>query len=226
MTSNAVNNPKVRYELGEGGGPEEAQNRIQALVDDYGKSREVCRDLGFNADLFDLEPKEVVAVALPEDEEAQIHKILNSGGMNKAGTLFNLGTIVVSSKVLLEAHQQKKVRLKEALVVKEKAQLAVINEKLKVACTQFNLWNAAGSRVDAESGYPIMTSKCALSIDKVLLPKIDPTAKLSDYTTMKVCTKWLGELAGGTTWTVEMTAIAIEDNWLTLAVVGGQEGIA
>jgi hypothetical protein len=40
MTSNEVNDPKVWYELGEGGGPEEAQNRIQALVDDYGKSRE------------------------------------------------------------------------------------------------------------------------------------------------------------------------------------------
>jgi len=81
-----------------------------------------------------------------------------------------------------------------------------------------------GWMLRVESGYPIMTSKCALSIVNVLLPKIDPTAKLSDYTTMKVCTKWLGELAGGTTWTVEMTAI--EDNWLTLAVVGGQEGIA
>ena len=112
MTSNAVNNPKVRYELGEGGGPEEAQNRIQALVDDYGKSREECRDLRFNADLFDLHPEEVVAVALPENEEAQIQKILNSGGMNKAGTLFNLGTIVVNSKVLLEAHRRKKVQLK------------------------------------------------------------------------------------------------------------------
>ena len=107
---------------------------------------------------------------------------------------------------------------------RQKAQLAAINVKLEVACTQFNLWNAAGSRVDAESGYPIMTSNCALSIVKVMLPKIDPTAKLSDYTTMKVCTKWLGELAGGTAWTVEMTAI--EDNWLTLAVTGGQEGIA
>jgi hypothetical protein len=69
-----------------------------------------------------------------------------------------------------------------------------------------------------------MTRKCALSIVKVLLPKIDPTGKLSDYTTMKVCTKWLGELAGGTTWTVEMEAI--EDTWLTLAVVGGEQGIA
>ena len=161
--------------------------------------------MGFNADLFDLEPKKVVAVALPEDEEAQIQKILNSGGMNKAGTLFNLGTIVVNSKVLLEAHRRNKVQLKEAQVVKEKARLAAINEKLEVACTQFNLWNAAGSRVDAESGYLIMTSKCALSIVKVLLPKIDPTGKLSDYTTMKVCTKWLGELAGCTTWTVELS---------------------
>ena len=44
-------------------------------------------------------------------------------------------------------------------------------------------------------------------IVKVLLSEIYPTAKLSDYTTMKVCTKWSGELAGGTTLTVEMTAI-------------------
>ena len=35
MTQNAVNNPKVRYELGEGGTLEEASNRLELLVSDY-----------------------------------------------------------------------------------------------------------------------------------------------------------------------------------------------
>ena len=34
-----------------------------------------------------------------------------------------------------------------------------------------------------------------------------PTLKVSDFTTLKSCTKWLGELAGGTTWVDEMMAI-------------------
>ena len=41
--------------------------------------------------------------------------------------------------------------------------------------------------------------------------------------TMKACTKWSGELAGGTTWTVEMEAI--EDDWLKQATTDGQEDI-
>ena len=44
-----------------------------------------------------------------------------------------------------------------------------------------------------------------------------------DYKTVKDCTKWLGELAGGTTWVVEMEAF--EDDWLNRAALGSQEGI-
>ena len=54
MTSNEAIDPKVRHELGEGGAPEEAQKRIQALVDGYNESREELRELGYNADLLDL----------------------------------------------------------------------------------------------------------------------------------------------------------------------------
>jgi len=35
MTGNAANDPKVRYELGEGGAPAEARKRMELLVKDY-----------------------------------------------------------------------------------------------------------------------------------------------------------------------------------------------
>ena len=47
-------------------------------------------------------------------------------------------------------------------------------------------------------------SYSSLAIVEVLLPKIAPTEKLKDYKTMANCVKWLGELAGGTTWVDEM----------------------
>jgi hypothetical protein len=49
----------------------------------------------------------------------------------------------------------------------------------------------------------------ALAIVKVLMPKVAPTLKLADYTKLKTCTKWLGELAGGTTWVDEMSSIPL-----------------
>ena len=52
-----------------------------------------------------------------------------------------------------------------------------------------------------------MSRMSALAIVKVLMPKVAPTLKLADYTTLKTCTKWLGELAGGTTWVDEMKAM-------------------
>ena len=55
--------------------------------------------------------------------------------------------------------------------------------------------------------HPIMSRMSALAIVKVLMPKVAPTLKLADYTTLKTCTKWLGELAGGTTWVEEMKAM-------------------
>jgi hypothetical protein len=39
------------------------------------------------------------------------------------------------------------------------------------------------------------------------MPKVATTLKLADYTTLKTCTKWLGDLAGGTAWVEEMNAM-------------------
>jgi hypothetical protein len=55
--------------------------------------------------------------------------------------------------------------------------------------------------------HPIMSRTCAVAIVKVLMSKVASILKLSNLTTFKRCKKWLGELAGGTTWVDEMEAI-------------------
>jgi hypothetical protein len=59
MMGNAANNPKVAYKLGPGGAPDDAQARIESLVEDYGKRSNVLTRLGFNGDIFNLAPKRV-----------------------------------------------------------------------------------------------------------------------------------------------------------------------
>jgi hypothetical protein len=58
-----------------------------------------------------------------------------------------------------------------------------------------------------------MDDKGARAGGGVLMPKVAPTLKLANYPTLKTCTKWLGELAGGRTWVEEMKAME-EDNEL------------
>ena len=57
---------------------------------------------------------------------------------------------------------------------------------------------------DTNTGNPKLGKEAAVAIVKVLLPGIDPGAKGKDYKTMVACEKWLGDLAGGTTWVDEM----------------------
>ena len=56
MSRNSLNHPKVRWELGEGGAPEEATVRLQLLVDDYNERARMLNANGFNGDILDLEP--------------------------------------------------------------------------------------------------------------------------------------------------------------------------
>ena len=58
-----------------------------------------------------------------------------------------------------------------------------------------------------EHNHPIMSRMSAVAIVKGLMPKVGPTLKLANFTTLKTCTKWLGELAGGKTWVDKMKAM-------------------
>ena len=55
--------------------------------------------------------------------------------------------------------------------------------------------------------HPVMSKMIALAIVKVLMPKVAPALKLADYTMLKTCTKWHGELAGDTAWVDKMKAM-------------------
>ena len=57
---------------------------------------------------------------------------------------------------------------------------------------------------DTNTGNLKMGKEAAVAIVKVLLPGIDPGAKVKDYKKMVASEKWLGDLAGGMTWVDEM----------------------
>ena len=59
-------------------------------------------------------------------------------------------------------------------------------------------------KVDTNTGNPILGKEASVAIVKVLLLGIDTGAKGKDYKTILACEKWLGDLAGGTTWVNDM----------------------
>jgi hypothetical protein len=106
MTGNAALDPKVRYELGEGGAPEEAQKRMKLLVDDYEKCGKELDRLGFNGGVMDLEAREVEEIDIPEDEEALIQHIVDNKLINTAGGLFKCGIQIANCRVVMEASRR------------------------------------------------------------------------------------------------------------------------
>ena len=89
---------------------------------------------------------------------------------------------------------------------KEKSWQVAEDGKVNAALEAFGKWCGNGMKLDGES-HPVMTRTCAVGSIKVLMPAVVPTLKVSNLTTLKSCTKWLGELAVGTTWVDEMRSI-------------------
>ena len=106
MPGLAALNPKVRHELGEGGAPPEAGERLKLLVDDYTRQALELTSLGFNGDLLDLEPPSVVNTSIPDGEEAQIQYLLANGKVTKAGGLFKAGVHLANGRVVNEVHRR------------------------------------------------------------------------------------------------------------------------
>jgi hypothetical protein len=78
MTANAANNPKVRFELGEGGATEAEQKKMSGLYTDYCTKRDDLRKMEFNAELLDLEPTHVKNHLLPANEEEAIQALMKN----------------------------------------------------------------------------------------------------------------------------------------------------
>ena len=206
MTRNAVNDPKTRWELGEGGAPEEGTARLVILVDDYNVGAKKVEEMGFNKNILSLRPPVVSTPKIPEGEEAQIQALVDGKAINKAGAMFKLGLQVANSRVMLEANKRMVKLEEEAKANKERKKKKESEGKDQKAIEAFNAWITKGKCIDTK-GHPVLNKDDSLSIIKVLLPKIAPTEKVGDYKTMKKCNEWLGNLAGGSTWEEEMKAI-------------------
>ena len=140
------------------------------------------------------------------NEKEAIQALMKNGGVNKAGSLFCVGIYVLNCRVVLETLRRTKEQQEKEKEEKERARKVAEDGKLNSGLEAFGKWCGDGSKVD-DHNHPIMSRMSALAIVKVLMPKVAPTLKLADYTTLKTCTKWLGELAGGTTWVEEMKAM-------------------
>lgn len=202
MTGNAVNDPKVRYELGEGGAPPEASSRMELLEEEYNECAETLLRLGYNGKVLDLRARRVAAMeeGLPDDEEAQVQHILDKNMITKSGGLFKTGIIVSNSRVVLEAAKRKKAMEEEKKKKKAEKDRNKEDKDTYAAASYFAKWTRDGEKVDAD-GKPKLGKDAAIAIVKVLLPRINPNLKMKDYGTMKKCNDWLASLAD---WKAEM----------------------
>ena len=204
MTRNAVNDPKVRYELGDGGAPEEAQGRLELLTTEYEEMAKSLSEMGFNGEVMDLKARTVEERKFPEEEEAAIQELIQKKSMNRPGGLFKVGALVANCHVVLEASRRMAIAEAERKKAKEVKNKEKEESGLEKAVAAFMKWKEDGRQIDNKNEGPKLSKEAAKAIVKVLLPKIAPTKKLKDYNGMAVCVKWLGSIASGTTWDSEM----------------------
>ena len=207
MSRNSLNHPKVRWELGEGGAPEEATVRLELLVDDYNERARMLNANGFNGDILDLEPRRVEEnTEIGADEEAQIQQILKNKAVNAAGGLFKAGIIVANGRVILEAAKRQRENTTKADGAKVQKKKDDTEDEQMKAIEIYRKWLTNGKKTDG-NGYPELSKSDSKIILNVLLLRIDPAAGRSKYDSMVKCRKWLGELKGGTTWDTEMEQV-------------------
>ena len=103
MTRNAVNDPKVRYELGEGGAPEEDLGRMEMLVSEYEEAGAMLSRLGFNGGMFDIKPQVSEKIVALNTDEAAVQAIINNKSINHPRGLLKLGILVANFGLVMEA---------------------------------------------------------------------------------------------------------------------------
>ena len=56
MSRNAINDPKVQWEAGEGGATEEATQQVESLTLAYNEGARTLTQQGFNGEVLDIKP--------------------------------------------------------------------------------------------------------------------------------------------------------------------------
>ena len=217
-TGNAALDPKVRHELGEGGAPQEAQVRLEHLVEDYATSRNKLMELGFNGEVLDLKPKTVAAnssSALTMEEEDLIEEIVGKKIISSAGGLYKAGVVIANCRAVTQAARRSQAALLEAIgenLEKRKAKERLDRLNARAA---FRKWVDQGRKETEDRDPDIKSKKDAIAIIRVLLPKLSaggPKVTLTSFKTLKDCVHWLGNIRRGTTWHEELEAMLVEDD--------------
>ena len=143
MNRNACNDEKVRYELGEGGAPPDASNRLELLEADYMKFARELDELGFNGDILDLKLpvyKPPAPAALNNEELAK--QLVEKKALSKAGRSFKLGChVITAGPVVLAAKMQKKLE-EERIKAKEAKAAAKDDSAEGDAMAAFQAWTS------------------------------------------------------------------------------------
>ena len=132
--------------------------------------------------------------------DSNIQALMKNGGVNKAGSLFCVRISVVNCRVVLETLRRTKEQQEKETEDKERARKVAGNGKLNSGLEAFSKCCGDGSKVGLEAfskccgdgskvgdhNHPIMSMMSAVAIVNVLMPKVAPTLKLADYTTLKL----------------------------------------
>jgi hypothetical protein len=140
--------------------------------------------MGFNASPFDLELLRAEESKRLDGEAVRTQALIDRGSMNRAGTLFKTGIIVINGHELLETHrriEEKKVKDKEDKdKVEAETEATKVRAEIEAALFFWVQWRRRGKRLDGQGKVQLSKDE-ALAIVKVLLPRLNPKKKLSDY---------------------------------------------
>ena len=181
MTRNALNNPKVRFELGDGGAPEEAGKRLALLEEAYREGAMELQAMGYNGiDAFDLE----LPVAEPKfdmSDEEKIQEYMKQGHM-KAGNMMKIGEVIVNSRIAAEAWRRRNAQIQEEKGEKEREKTMAGLGEQEIALFYYDEWVKDGKVLD-KNNKPKLGKEGAKAIVKALMPRVAPDEKVTEYTT-------------------------------------------
>ena len=115
----------------------------------------------------------------------------------------SVGVTIVNAALMTEARKRRLAQIEKE---KEKKKRTENEEKLNdvgIAVFEYNKW-----KVDKpldKNGKIKLSQKGAKAIVKALMPRVDPTKKVKDYTAMYKCVDWLMSLED---WEREMEAMS------------------
>lgn len=204
MTRWALQDPKVRYEVGEDGASEDDDRRLVLLEKSYIEGAKALDKLGYNGTVFDLRLPRSKKKNFMADDEAQIQELMKDRVMNQAGSLCKIGIHVINAGNMLEVKRRLEENKKKAEKEKMGSKKSEEMSEVEITIYHWGNWVQHGKPVD-KNGKLKLSKEASVFIAKASLPRINATKKVSEYKTKVKCIDWLASL---TDWEAKMQAMS------------------